>query len=57
MKTIINFSEGSSSISLEGIPDLSLGHKSNKIGIILAWEFTFLGIKIEGKKVRARRRS
>lgn len=51
MKTTINFNQNSTLLSVEGLPDNSLGHEPGTIGIISSWKLQLLGTtEIEGKR-------
>ncbi len=51
MKTIRSYKEGIATLELDGIPDKSLGHCSDTIGILLSWKLTLIGLTVlEGKK-------
>ncbi len=51
MKQLYKFDQGSVRLELEGMPDLSLGHDHNTIGILLLWKIQFIGGPLlEGKK-------
>ncbi len=51
MKTSKSYKEGIASLEVDGIPDQSLGHDSDTIGILLSWKLTLIGLTVlEGKK-------
>ena len=51
MKTSRSYKEGIASLEVDGIPDQSLGHGSDTIGILLSWKLTLIGLTVlEGKK-------
>ncbi len=51
MKTSRSYKEGIAVLEVDGIPDKSLGHGSDTIGILLSWKLTLIGLTVlEGKK-------
>ena len=51
MKTSRSYKEGIAALEVNGIPDNSLGHSSDTIGILLSWKLTLIGLTVlEGKK-------
>ncbi|KGG15228.1 MULTISPECIES: DUF4335 domain-containing protein [unclassified Prochlorococcus] len=50
MKISRKFTEGIARLDLEGIPDQSLGHDQNTIGILMNWRLDLIGLSVlEGK--------
>ncbi len=51
MKTSRSYKEGIAILEVQGIPDSSLGHNPETIGILLSWKLTLIGLTVlEGKK-------
>ena len=51
MKIIRTYKEGIASLQLDGLPDQSLGHDSDTLGILLSWKLNLIGLSVlEGKK-------
>ncbi len=51
MKLTRRFSQGISVLDIEGIPDNSLNHSPNTVGILLSWQIDLIGLTVlEGKK-------
>ncbi len=51
MKKILRYDFGIARLEVQGLPDTSLGHSINEIGIILSWRLNLIGFpELEGKK-------
>ena len=51
MKLSYCFNEGFAKLEIDGIPDSSLGHNPETLGIILSWKLQLIGYtQLEGKK-------
>ncbi len=51
MKNIFRYDHGIARLEVEGLPDLSLEHDQEKLGIILSWKINLIGFpQLEGKK-------
>ncbi|AAP99953.1 MULTISPECIES: DUF4335 domain-containing protein [Prochlorococcus] len=51
MKLNLIFTSGIARIEIDGLPDHSLGHDNNTLGILLSWKLNLIGIaSLDGKK-------
>ncbi len=51
MKLNYNYTEGFAKLDIFGVPDYSLSHDPDTIGIILSWKLNLIGVSVlEGEK-------